>query len=107
MRCSATASWVQGASYAAALVMRCRRMLLLVWAVQVWRSLVATAAEQRELAYREGVLVAARADRQHAAVLAGDCPGRRLGRLAARGIAGPAQPEVPGCPRPRHPFITF
>jgi hypothetical protein len=47
-------------------------VLLLVLAVPVWRSLVAAAAEQRELAFRHGLVVAARADRQHAAVLAGD-----------------------------------
>jgi hypothetical protein len=36
------------------------------------RSLLATAAERRAQAYRDGLVVAIRADRQHAAVLAGD-----------------------------------
>jgi hypothetical protein len=47
-------------------------VLPLVLAVPVWRSLVATAAERRELAYRQGLVIAARADRGHAAVLAGN-----------------------------------
>jgi hypothetical protein len=47
-------------------------VLLLVLAVPVWRSLAAAAAVGRELAWREGLVTAARADRQHAAVLAGD-----------------------------------
>jgi hypothetical protein len=46
--------------------------LALVLAVPVWRSLASTAAERRELGCREGSVVAARADRQHAALLAGD-----------------------------------
>jgi hypothetical protein len=47
-------------------------VLLVVLAVPVWRSMLESAAERRELAYREGLVTAARADREHAAVLAGD-----------------------------------
>ena len=47
-------------------------VLLLLLAVPVWRSLVATAAERRDLACQEGLVMAARATRQHSAVLAGD-----------------------------------
>jgi hypothetical protein len=47
-------------------------VLLLVLAVPVWRSLLATAAERQAWAYREGLVTAARADREHAAALAGD-----------------------------------
>ncbi len=46
--------------------------LLVVLTVPAWRSLVATGAEQLELARQEGAVVAARADRQQAQVLAGD-----------------------------------
>jgi hypothetical protein len=58
--------------------------LLAVMGVYAWRSMVASAAEQRELAARMGVLIAARADEENAAVLAGD----------QRGVYGRYPPAV-------------
>jgi hypothetical protein len=59
--------------------------LLVAMAVHVLRSLRDTALEQRELARRMGVVVAARADEENAAVLAGD----------DRGVYGKYPPCLP------------
>ncbi len=61
--------------------------LLLLLAVPVWRSLVATAAVRQEAAYQAGRVVAARADRQQAQVLAGDERGV-YGEYEPAGLAG-------------------
>jgi hypothetical protein len=58
---------------------------LMLWAgIHVLRSMRDTAVEQRMLARRMGVLVAARADEENAAVLAGD----------QRGVYGEYPPAV-------------
>lgn len=46
--------------------------LLLFGVVHVVRQVAVSAAAQRELARQQGAVVAARADREHAQVLAGD-----------------------------------